>query len=164
MKKSSTLLSFNFVAFSEYPNFNVFCFHKYINDVWCATYAKKNEFICIPRKLSCLWIINMYEKWSYLPKYIHILEKRRETIQGGILFLLIKKSIQNLSDISQKTVALTVPIRMTTTLSKYIVLEIKPCRLGSRIRDMEADLIYWWTFLTSMEAVRGQTPYSDHTL
>ena len=29
---------------------------------------------------------------------------------------------------------------------------------------MEADLIYWWIFLTSMEAVRGQTPYSDHTL
>ena len=78
-------ICFNFVAFSEYPNFNVFCFHKYINDVWCATYAKKNEFICIPRKLSCLWIINMYEKWSYLPKYIHILEKRRETIQWRIL-------------------------------------------------------------------------------
>ena len=46
----------------------------------------------------------------------------------------------------------------------YIVLEIKPCGLVSRIRDMEADLIYWWTFLTSIEAVRGQTPYSVRTL
>ena len=46
----------------------------------------------------------------------------------------------------------------------YFILEIKPCGLGSRIRDMEADLIYWCTFLTSMEAVRGQTPYSDRTL
>ena len=25
----------------------------------------------------------------------------------------------------------------------YKTLEIKACRLGSRIRDMEADLIYW---------------------
>ena len=25
----------------------------------------------------------------------------------------------------------------------YVRLEIKPCGLGSRIRDMEADLIYW---------------------
>ena len=25
----------------------------------------------------------------------------------------------------------------------YFTLEIKPCRLGSRIQDMEADLIYW---------------------
>ena len=33
-----------------------------------------------------------------------------------------------------------------------------------RIRDMETDLIYWWIFLTSMEAVGGQTPYSDWTL
>ena len=24
-----------------------------------------------------------------------------------------------------------------------IILEIKPCGLGSRIRDMDADLIYW---------------------
>ena len=37
---------------------------------------------------------------------------------------------------------------------KYITLEIKPCGLGSKIRDMEAewrlrvitDLIYWWNF------------------
>ena len=28
----------------------------------------------------------------------------------------------------------------------WYVLEIKPCGLGSRIRDMETDLIYWWTF------------------
>ena len=28
----------------------------------------------------------------------------------------------------------------------YRLLEIKPYRLGSRIREMEADLIYWWTF------------------
>ena len=34
-----------------------------------------------------------------------------------------------------------------------LILEIKPCGLGSRIWDMEADLIYWWTFLTFMEAV-----------
>ena len=34
----------------------------------------------------------------------------------------------------------------------------------SRIWDMEADLIYWWSFWTSMEALRGQTPYSDRTL
>ena len=46
----------------------------------------------------------------------------------------------------------------------YIRLEIKPCGLGSRIWDMEADLIYWWSFWTSMEALRGQTPYSKRTL
>ena len=28
----------------------------------------------------------------------------------------------------------------------YFELEIKPCGLGSKIWDMEADLIYWWTF------------------
>ena len=34
--------------------------------------------------------------------------------------------------------------RNCVTLSVTItILEIKPCVLGSRIRDMEADLIYW---------------------
>ena len=28
-------------------------------------------------------------------------------------------------------------------LLHYLMLEVKPCGLGSRIRDMEADLIYW---------------------
>ena len=49
-------------------------------------------------------------------------------------------------------------------MTLYVVLEIKPCGLGSRIWDMEADLIFWWSFWTSMEAFRGQTPYSDRTL
>ena len=42
--------------------------------------------------------------------------------------------------------------------------EIKPCGLGFRIRDVEADLIYWWSFWASMEALRGQIPYSNRTL
>ena len=50
-----------------------------------------------------------------------------------------------------------------TNILQYKKLEIKPCGLGSRIRDLEAYFIYWWTFLTSMEVVRGQTPYNDCT-
>jgi hypothetical protein len=46
----------------------------------------------------------------------------------------------------------------------YKTLEIKPCGLGSIIRDMEVDLIYWWSFWTSMEALRCQIPYSDRSL
>ena len=42
--------------------------------------------------------------------------------------------------------------------------EIWTCGLGSRIQDTEADLIYWWSFWTSMEALRGQIPYSDRAL
>ena len=29
------------------------------------------------------------------------------------------------------------------TVSRLKILEIKLCGLGSRVRDMEADLIYW---------------------
>ena len=36
--------------------------------------------------------------------------------------------------------------QITLNVMAYKKLEIKPCGLGSRIRDMEADFIYWWTF------------------
>ena len=32
---------------------------------------------------------------------------------------------------------------LKSNVKSDIKLEIKPCGLGSRIRDMEADLIYW---------------------
>ena len=36
----------------------------------------------------------------------------------------------------------TLGLELITKSKNYYILEIKPCGLGSRIRDMEADLIY----------------------
>ena len=44
---------------------------------------------------------------------------------------------------SSKIIGLVKQIGKILNLYSYSELEIKPCGLGSRIRDMEADLIYW---------------------
>ena len=53
-------------------------------------------------------------------------------IWKAITLVLLKKLTHNVNSLG-----------FNPGLIDYGILEIKPCGLGSRIRDMEADLIYW---------------------